>query len=346
MPKDFIRQLQKIGLISSTSLWKKDQLNGVNHKVTVSDIYQQYKENHLPTISESSRLSKISRCNRFLKPIFDLKMADLNPQVMSEFIKYSKEQFDPAGRRCNFHKELKDLKSIFSWYIDNYDFRYANPIRPSHLKLSVIKEPPEKQRQIDLNHVKLFISNLKPYYRDIALIQLYCAGRIGEVAGIQVKNIDLQNRVLKIKEVLVWIKGKPKVKNCPKNGKTRSVYINDTMMEIFLRHLKEHPISCPFLFHKNEEPLRYNAIAENYNKAWCDSGLSQYSGTHQIRYASAQMARRITGSIDAAMAVTGHTSIKMAEHYSQYENTELNKSSVQKVESAFNDLSSIDADEI
>ncbi len=336
MKANFLKVLREKGLLTNFSLWKRDHLNGNNNKITVHEVYQNYKDTHLPTISESSRVSKIARCNRFLKPIFDLKMANLNPQIISEFIKFSKAPFNEKSRRCNFHKELKDMKSMLNWYIDNFDFTYANPIRVSHMKLSEISPTPDRERKINIEQLKLFMSNLKPFYRDMAMIQLYCAGRIGEVAGIQVKNIDLQNRRLTIKEVLVWIKGKPKIKNCPKNGKTRIVYINDTMFEIFSRLLATHPLECPFLFHKNEEPLRYNAINENYNKAWAKSGLHQYSGSHQIRYASAQIARKLTGSIDAAMAVTGHTSIKMAEHYSQFDNSELNQSSVTKVEQAFN----------
>ena len=68
-----------------------------------------------------------------------------------------------------------------------------------------------------------------------------------------------------------------------------------------------------YIFHSRGKPLRYNAIGENYNKAWERAGLRhKFRGTHQLRYATDQRARRRTGNIDMAKTVTGHKSSRMA----------------------------------
>ena len=164
-------------------------------------------------------------------------------------------------------------------------------------------------------------------------MQLFCAGRIGEIAGIQIKNINLIKKQLKIKEVIVWVNGKPHIKSYPKNGEIRIVHINKTLEDIFLKHMSLKKENCPFLFHRDGEAFRYNAINEAYLRAWKKSGLyPKFSGSHQIRYSGAQLARKICGSLDAAMAVTGHKSSRMAEKYSHSFNHELNKEASLKMQ--------------
>ena len=91
------------------------------------------------------------------------------------------------------------------------------------------------------------------------------------------------------------------------------------MAEIFREQFKKMIPGCPFIFHKKGKPLRYSAIQEAYNRAWKKAGLHpKYSGTHLLRYQGAIIARKTCGSIDAAMAVTGHRSVKLAEKYSNF----------------------------
>ncbi len=121
-------------------------------------------------------------------------------------------------------------------------------------------------------------------------MQIFCGARIGEIAGLQWNNIDFNKRVLKIQEVLVWIRGTPKVKSCPKSGLSREVYLNDTLIEI-LRRRSESRGDSELVFDFGGKPLRYGIICNNFNRAWRKAGLSNFAGTHQLRYTAAQMSR-------------------------------------------------------
>jgi integrase len=111
------------------------------------------------------------------------------------------------------------------------------------------------------------------------------------------------------------------------------------MLEIIAKRLKEVPDGCPFLFHHKGKPLRYNRINVAFNDAWKLSGLSgKFSGSHLLRYSSAQSARRLTGSLDAAASVTGHQSMVMAAHYGKLDSVALNQSSVVQMEKHMNEL--------
>lgn len=312
-------------------------INGSYRTIILGDILKKYKALHLPTVTESTRYKVINRMDRFLESHLHEPLAYMTPEKVAKIIHYAKDNYvqGPSSKRYNFHKELKDLKALFRFWTDHYDFKFTNPVRSFHDQIAVIEEIPEKDRKISMEETMKFFAALRnnTLYHDLAVIQFFCGSRVGETVGVQVRNIDLENRILKIKDVITWVKGVPKVKNCPKNGKSREVFINDTLLEIITRRLGDVPENCPFLFHDNGQPLRYNRINVAFNEAWKKSGLSEkFSGSHLLRYSGAQCARKVTGSLDAAASVTGHQSMKMAAHYGKIDSVALNQSSVIEME--------------
>ena len=64
---------------------------------------------------------------------------------------------------------------------------------------SIIKKARRKDKVLRQEQVINFLKSFdKPLYQDFALVQFFCAGRFGEIAGIQLKNIDLANEALLI----------------------------------------------------------------------------------------------------------------------------------------------------
>jgi len=342
MAQEFKNHLrdQGIKLSCARRLFSSCPENGKKSTKTFGDVYQQYCKLHLPTISLSSRTVKQRRLERFVVPLLDVRIQDVTTEVINELVLFSKRkhyELTPNRAKWNFTKQLKDLSSLFSWWLENLDPKFYNPVRRSHYKLGILKEIPFKQREISQKEFQKFLSCLKQPYLDFAYLQLFVAGRVGEIAGIHLKNIDIPNRRLLIKEVMTWVKGKPHIKHCPKNGKSRGTYLNDKMIEIIERRKKMVPLGSPLLFNnRHGQPMSYNQIQEAYNRAWKKAGLShKFSGTHQVRYCAAQMSRRTCGSLDAAMALTGHASARMAEKYSAFENLDLNKKASENIQQLF-----------
>ena len=148
------------------------------------------------------------------------------------------------------------------------------------------------------------------------------------------KNIDLERRTLTVREVLIWIKGTPRVKNLPKNNCSREIFLNETMVKIIEQRLRESPSEVEHLFTVKSLPLRYSLIAWHYNQAWKRAGLTKFRGTHAIRYCSSQTIRSLTGSLDSVMSITGQ-SAAMANMYSSPALQGANKENVLKMEEAF-----------
>lgn len=318
--------------------------NGSHITLSLGEVLEKYKTLHLPTVTENTRIKFTNRIERFLSSHLNTPLAYLTPEKVAQIILHAKESYVQGAhsKRYNFHKEVKDLKTLLQWWTDHYDFKFSNPVRSFHRSLAIIEEIPEKDRKISMDETIKFFKSFtnQSLYHDIAIMQFYCGGRIGEVAGIQFKNIDLETRVLKIKEVITWVRGAPKIKSFPKNGKAREVFINDTMLDIINRRLMNTPKECVFLFHNKGKALRYNRINVAFNEAWEKAGLNgKFSGSHLLRYSSAQAARKITGSLDAAASVTGHQSMKMAAHYGKLDSTELNQSALVQIEKRMKEIS-------
>ena len=138
---NFRMRLINQGLLSSGWLSRVKHLNGKDLRMTVREVWMLYKKDHLPTVSDSTRINKDFRCSKFLPPLFEIRMCELTPQLISEFVRYNLEglRAKPSVRRYNFEK---DFQSISRWHTDNIDFQYANPIKQHHFKLAVVREIP------------------------------------------------------------------------------------------------------------------------------------------------------------------------------------------------------------
>ena len=193
------------------------------------------------------------------------------------------------------------------------------PIKKRHKEAGFIKPVPAPNKQISVEDTYLFFNFLRPLYRELASIQFYTAGRIGEIAGLQWNNIDLKNRRMLIKETCIWCmshKTFRELKPFPKNKEPRPCFITDEIMEILLRRRAFKISGNNFVFHVDGNPLNYSTIQANYRDAQQKSGVP-FSGTHILRHGMAKLARKIGGGLDAVMAMTGHKDVKMANHYSK-----------------------------
>jgi integrase len=293
-------------------------------KMKFSELWQLYEECYFPEIEKSSQGIKRQKIAIFKDELDDLSINDITPEYLDYLIKKKKQLAlaNPLNKRCSFKKTLDEVKAVLNWHKINYDYKFHNPVLRRHYTQGLIKKTPRKEKVLHQEQLIYFFKAIdNPLYQDFALIQFFCAARFGEIAGIQLKNIDLQNKSLLIKEVVVEDQSKRflELKPYPKNGHPRAVAVTDKMFEAaILRRLDNLYEDCNYLFHIEGKPLNYRRVQFNYNKALKLAGLHpSFSSTHILRYSMASESRRIMGTLDAAQAITGHHSIKMIEHYAK-----------------------------
>ncbi len=322
-------------------LWKKNFDGTVQPKAlnqndgaysTLKEVWEKMHEKHFPLLATSTKAVWERRYN-LLKSIEHHSMNKITPTVIADWItenviKFSSEDYQSSGRgkagRCNLNNELNMFVTIFNWYKQSEEFEneaisLSCPVKLKHRKMGFIKPLPDKRKQIQLQDAFLFFDFLRPLYQDLAKMQFFTAGRIGEVAGIQWTNVDLANRRMLIKETCVWDSGNKtfiELKLFPKNRETRVVFITDEIMDILKRREAFRISGNNFVFHVEGAPLNYCTIQVNYLAAQRKSGIP-YRGTHILRHGMAKLARQVGGGLDAVLAMTGHKDLKLADHYSK-----------------------------
>lgn len=310
---------------------KKEAVETENDFSTLKEVWDAMQTLHFPSLALSTQ-QIWKRRYLLLECLETYHMDEITPIVINEWIEkwvkyYKSEDWQRKGKgrhaRCNLKNEINLFTTIFNWMKEEPSFyleatKLVSPILKRHKKMSIIKEIPFKNKKIGIDDFYKFSSALPPLYQDLALLQFYTASRIGEVSGIQIKNIDLTNRKLLIKETCGWCQTTKtfiRLNPFPKTKEVREVYITEEILSIISRRMKMKTETSGFLFQVEGKPLNYGTIQINYRAAQRKTGI-KYTGTHNLRHGMATLARKVGGSLDAVMAMTGHKDIKLAAHYS------------------------------
>lgn len=300
---------------------------------TLKKVWQTMQEKHFPLLRPSTRDIWIRRYE-LLKSIEHKPMHLITPKVVSNWIEKQVTYFKSPeyeqncrgkAKRCNLDNELNLFTTIFNWYrsslhFDSESLNLQNPIRTVHKKMGFIRAKPVRNMTISLDDALKFFSYLKPLYRDLALFQYYTASRIGEVAGLQWNRIDFDNNKVVIMETSQWDmtnKTFISLNPFPKNREARSLYMTKELREILLRRHEHRIEGNGFVFHVEGNPLNYGTIQLNYRNAQRKAKLPYGGSTHILRHGFAQLTRKVGGSLDAVIAMTGHKDFKLADHYSR-----------------------------
>jgi integrase len=325
--KQWRKYFDGVSFISPT-----DSEEDVSNFSTLKEVWEVMRKHHFPTLATSTK-AIWERRYELLKSLEHLPMDKITPSKITAWVNnyvehFKSEEYQGSGRghagRCNLNNELNMFVTIFNWYKGSEQFEkeavlLTCPVKTKHRKLGFIKPVPDKKKQIDLQSAYLFFDYLPPLYRDLAMMQFYCAGRIGEICGIQWSNIDMRNRRMLIKHACVFHPSNKtflELKPFPKNKEPRPVFITEEIMEILKRR---EPFKIPgndFVFHVEGKPINYCTVQMNYRDAQRKSKVP-YTGTHILRHGMAKLARSVGGGLDAVIAMTGHKDLKLADHYSK-----------------------------
>ena len=286
-----------------------------------TDCYQGYAENHIKHLELATIETKKYHIDIFMPHLAKYHIDQITPSIVSDVLARLKQE--ASEKRFNFDRPLRELKAVFNWIIDRSEEPLSNPVRKFHFDDGKIKRIPKKSQKLTLEQVKDFFQSFSnDLYRDIARLQFLTGCRIQEIAGIKKSSIDLKNRRIVIKDVVVWGRDRKvlEIKPYTKNGENKIVTISDdTLWNVILEYYSKSKNG--FLFEDKGNILKYRSIQHHYKKALDRAGIEVNSSTHFLRHSMASITRQMMGSIDAVQSVTGHKSVKLAEHYAGANNT-------------------------
>lgn len=183
------------------------RFNGVETEYKFEDIWNLYREQHLPSISPQSRSDVLKRANKIAPKLVKYRMVHINAKVLDSVVKelVNEASKEDHNKRHSFDKELQTLRAILNWYKENYDAMFVLPILKRHYIAGTIKKKIKSTKKMTISEVKKFFEAIEDeFWRDFAEIHFFMAGRVQEPAGLQVKSVDFKNRILSVCDVSVW----------------------------------------------------------------------------------------------------------------------------------------------
>jgi integrase len=180
-------------------------------------VWTRFIDLHFPALRPQTQTKMIQQY-KLLVELEHFQMNEINSTLLSEWVIQKVKYFKKAQEigtgsgiqaRCSMNTELKILKQIYHWYKEQSEFFEESndvfcPVKNIHYKLGFIKKAARKNKKIPPNDVILFVNALAPLYRDLAIIQYMCGGRIGEILGIQKDSINYRHNELLITHSAIY----------------------------------------------------------------------------------------------------------------------------------------------
>ena len=201
------------------------------------------------------------------------------------------------------------MQGIFSVAEDN-DLISRSPVRNKH-------KPNVQKREKPIwtsKQVRMIIETVSFTYRALFAVAALTGARLGEILGLQWKQIDLSKKTLRIEQSL-W-RGQIVPPKTP--GSVRTVYFGEALASVLAEHFREaaHNGNEDFVFCKADGiPFHPDVLRKDVLYPTLDRlGIPRSSGTsgfHTFRHSAASFINAETGNLKLAQKLLGHSTIDM-----------------------------------
>ncbi len=184
------------------------------NEILFGEIAVKWSKLKKPKVSPTTWDRYKGNLNKFILPVFGNKAIDQITTLdvdtwVTSLIKYdftkktNKNIFSPLANIFAFAKKHK--------FISENPCDDADPIEGRD---SVEKQP------LGFDEIKIFLDQVSDFYRPLFTTMFFSGLRVAEMCGLQWKHIDLVNGIIKVRQNLVWLRGKMYLKE-PKNQSSR-----------------------------------------------------------------------------------------------------------------------------
>ena len=206
---------------------------------------------------------------------------------------YAADRQKAKAANASINRELAALKRMFSLAVEDGRLSHS-PYIPT------LEEDNARQGFVDHGAFVSLRANLSEYLRD-PITFLYLSGwRLGEMKALEWRDVDLRGRVVHLR---------PEIS---KNKDGRILPLSGELLEIMNRaHAHRRP-DCPFVFHRDGEPIG------DFRKAW--SAACRVAGlnpilVHDLRRTAVRNMVRAGIPDRVAMTLSGHKTRSIFDRY-------------------------------
>ena len=276
----------------------------VKKDITLCELVTEYRKSQKLTVKESTYSRNYHACNTLMK------MLGENVLVDRLTARYVRDSFLSSGKEnSTLNEHLTRFKALIRWGYKNdllRDISYLD-------KIERFKDVPHKEKIqdkfLEASELKCLIENMTvEKWRNLTEFLSLSGLRFGEAAALEISDIDLKNRMIKVSKNYDMINN---VTTSPKTGSSsREVYIQDEFLELCKRlrydALCQRMVNgCNLLFQDNGRHVAYYS----YN-AYLKENAIKYIGRaitpHTLRHTHASLLMEQGISIDVISRRLGH----------------------------------------
>lgn len=289
------------------------------------EVVNHWLEIHMPLI----RVSTQRHYRDLLKGLAwfsDKHMDDISPDLIDSWLIEAKnKQYRTA--RFSLKKELKLLKQLLNHYREYFNNSYQSPVLKRHSRLTFIKEPPVKNRDLPEADFKKFREKLEAFengrlYAALATLQYYCCLRISEAAGVFKEDLKFGDKpeynrgVFRRALKTSGYKGEKASIGDLKNSKEIGGYKTQSLHPEIIKYVEPiaNQVDKGPIFKIDGKFLSKRQIEYKYNLAFEAAGL-ECRGTHVLRHGGVTEYFSKHGNLGIAKTQLGVKSMKTVEVY-------------------------------
>jgi integrase len=244
-------------------------------KITFSAVLDRYQSEILPT--KRSIKQTRSAIKRVTSDLGHLQLSAVTPAVLSQYRNRRLQQVDAQTVR----KELNLIQRVFNACLLDWGMPLPNnPVT----QIRMPRQPPGRDRRLQPGELDNLMAHLSPTMRRIVVFAIETGMRRGEIASIQVNDINLAKRTLRIRET--------------KTGVPRTIPLSRKALEVIEDGFKIAPDSITHALQRackkaHIEDLRFHDLRHEATSRLFEKGLT----------------------VVEVATITGHRDLKMLNRY-------------------------------
>ncbi|MBZ5565899.1 MAG: site-specific integrase [Acidobacteriia bacterium] len=257
--------------------------------MTFKEAARQYLQRQMSLVSPNEYERQDSILKKHLKPFFAGKLRNVSKRQIEEYISRRSRKRLPATVR----KEVGVLKHLLNWAMEN-GMVAAN----AAARIAMPKAPAGRLRYLQPTELQAVLDHCPPWIQPIVLLAVSTGMRRGEILGLRWMDVDLLNRQINLPRT--------------KNGKGRTVYLNEKAMDVFrsLELDKETLANEPVL----GVDVTPEEVSMRFMRACRKAGVMDFH-FHDLRHTYATWLRQSGVQLDEIARQLGHSDLRMTQRY-------------------------------
>lgn len=302
-------------------------------KVTFDELAKDYITDY--RVNEKDTLAKAERCVKYLKKEFGGMRA---PEISTARVKtYIDKRMEEGLSNASINRELAALKRMFHLAAE------CTPPKVGMIPyIPMLKESNVRKGFFEPNEYKAIKEAVPEELKTLVTFAYHSGWRKQEILGLTWDRVNLQEGVVTLDP------------GETKNEEGRTLYLNQELMEEMKAALSKRNIGCPFVFHRNGEPIR--DFRGSWDTACLEAGLwkmeTDKEGNeakvptkifHDFRRTAIRDMVRSGVSERVAMKISGHKTRSVFDRYNIVSDQDLKEAALKK--QAYHDKQNVTGDD-